>query len=86
MKGEAPTVPEIDEDNDLATIKTDVLDRAHEFIKDQVKALGWDDMQKLVEGILRAMGYKTVISAPGPDRGKDIVATPDGLGQHLRLS
>ena len=37
-------------------------------------------MQELVAGILRAMGYKTRISPKGADRGKDIVASPDGLG------
>jgi restriction system protein len=26
------------------------------------------------------MGYKTRISSPGRDRGKDIVASPDGFG------
>ena len=42
--------------------------------------LDWKDMQELVAGILRAMGYKTMISPSGPDRGKDIIASPDGLG------
>ena len=37
-------------------------------------------MQELVAGILRAMGYKTRVSTPGPDRGRDIIASPDGLG------
>ena len=37
-------------------------------------------MQDLFAGILRAMGYKTRVSSRGPDRGKDIVASPDGLG------
>ena len=37
-------------------------------------------MQELVAGLLRAMGYKTEVSAVGPDRGKDIVASPDGFG------
>ena len=37
-------------------------------------------MQTLVAGILRAMGYKTKISAGGGDRGKDVIASPDGLG------
>jgi restriction system protein len=26
------------------------------------------------------MGYKTRVASPGPDRGADIVASPDGLG------
>lgn len=54
--------------------------RAHEFIKDKVNALSWDDMQDLVAGILRSLGYKTRVSEAGPDRGKDIVASPDGFG------
>jgi restriction system protein len=37
-------------------------------------------MQELVAGLLRAMGYKTRVSPSGSDRGKDIVASPDGLG------
>lgn len=54
--------------------------KANELIKDRVMALGWEDMQELVAGVLRAMGYKTRVSPSGSDRGKDIVASPDGLG------
>ncbi|MGV1754046.1 restriction endonuclease [Agrobacterium sp. CG674] len=54
--------------------------RAHEFIKDRVNALAWDEMQELVAGVLRSLGYKTRVSEAGPDRGKDIVASPDGFG------
>ena len=42
--------------------------------------LSWEEMQELVAGLLRAMGYKTIISPAGPDKGKDIIASPDGLG------
>ena len=38
------------------------------------------EMEELVAGILRAMGYKTRLSAKGADRGVDIFASPDGLG------
>ena len=58
----------------------DVQARGFEFIKDRIHALDWDAMQELVAGLLRAMGYKTRISPSGSDRGKDIVASPDGLG------
>jgi restriction system protein len=58
----------------------DVQDRSIEFIKDHVSRLDWDAMQELVAGLLRAMGYKTQVSPSGPDRGKDIVASPDGFG------
>ena len=48
--------------------------------------LTWKEMQALVAGILRAMGYKTKISRQGGDRGKDIIASPDGLGlEHPRI-
>jgi restriction system protein len=53
---------------------------SRELIKDRLMKLSWQDMQTLVAGILRAMGYKTKVSAEGSDRGKDIVASPDGLG------
>lgn len=58
----------------------DVQSKGFEFIKDRVNALDWEEMQELVAGLLRAMGYKTRISPSGSDRGKDIVASPDGLG------
>lgn len=58
----------------------DLESRSIEFIKDRIVGLDWKEMQRLVAGILRAMGYKTRISAPGPDRGLDIVASRDGFG------
>ena len=57
-----------------------MLSKAHEFIKDKILQLDWEEMQELVAGILRAMGYKTIVSSKGADRGKDIQASPDGLG------
>ena len=66
----------------LANIELQALER----IKDRVSELDWDDMQQLVAGILRAMGYKTQVSPPGADQGKDIVASPDGFGfEHPRI-
>ncbi|MFA5780374.1 MAG: restriction endonuclease [Elusimicrobiota bacterium] len=62
------------------TIKEEMVDKAHEFIKDKVLKLNWEEMQELVAGILRGMGYKTIVSPKGPDRGHDIQASPDGLG------
>lgn len=58
----------------------DLEARSFELIKDRVTALDWDEMQELIAGLLRAMGYKTRVATPGPDRGADIVASPDGLG------
>lgn len=56
-------------------------DKALEFIKDAMMSqIEWDDMQELVAGLLRALGYKTKVSPKGADRGKDIIASPDGFG------
>lgn len=37
-------------------------------------------MEELIAGLLSAMGYRTLLSPKGPDRCKDIIASPDGLG------
>lgn len=64
----------------------DLQARSRELIKDRITGLDWQQMQELVAGLLRAMGYKTRISHAGPDRGKDIIASPDGLGfEHPRI-
>ncbi len=67
------------EDDEIEVLQ-DTEQRAMDFLQDRLSKLSWDQMQELVAGLLRAMGYKTRISPPGPDRGKDIVASPDALG------
>lgn len=70
-----------DEDaEELDDLFKDNQSKAFELTKDRIAKLEWDDMQQLVAGLLRAMGYKTRVSPAGADRGKDIVASPDGLG------
>ncbi|MFO0591810.1 MAG: restriction endonuclease [Polyangiaceae bacterium] len=54
--------------------------KADQFVEDRIHRLDWQEMQELVAGLLRAMGYKTRVSPPGPDRGLDIFASPDGIG------
>jgi len=61
-------------------LRDETVQKAIEFIEDALSRLSWDDMQELVAGLLRAMGYITKVSPPGPDRGVDIFASPDGLG------
>ncbi|MEB2647333.1 restriction endonuclease [Pseudomonas canadensis] len=86
LKGKpAPQVEEETEES-IADPLADIESQALERIKDRVNELDWDEMQQLVAGILRAMGYKTQVSPPGSDRGKDIVASPDGFGfEHPRI-
>jgi len=67
-------------DQQLDMIKDDYMGRSRDFIKDKILTLNWEEMQELVAGVLRGMGYKTVVSSKGADRGKDIMASPDGLG------
>jgi len=69
-----------DEKDEMERIRRELIDRANEFIKDRIMKLDWEEMQELVAGLLRAMGYKTMVSPRGPDRGRDIMASPDGLG------
>lgn len=77
----APLSPATDDDTDQEGRQLrDLEGQARELIKDRIDTLDWQEMQELVAGILRALGYKTRISPVGPDRGVDIVASPDGLG------
>jgi restriction system protein len=86
LKGKPVPAMEDEAEEVIADPLADIESQALERIKDRVNELDWDDMQQLVAGILRAMGYKTQISPPGSDRGKDIVASPDGFGfEHPRI-
>lgn len=75
--GQAPDAEDVVEDENSLDI---VRQQAEQLIEDLLIKLDWQEMQDLVAGILRAMGYKTRVSPPGADKGKDIFASPDGLG------
>lgn len=75
-----PELMTVEEDDAEEEILDDLAARSHEFIKDRLSKLDWDDMERLVAGLLRAMGYKTRLTSRGADRGSDIVASPDGFG------
>ena len=86
LKGKPAPAVDDEAEEVIADPLADIESQALERIKDRVNELDWDDMQQLVAGILRAMGYKTQVSPPGADRGKDIVASPDGFGfEHPRI-
>lgn len=84
LLGGAKTVAadeQLEEDKEeLEQLREDVQDRAHELIKDKILHLDDADLERLTAAILRAMGYRTRISPKGPDRGVDVMASPDGLG------
>lgn len=86
LKGKPVAAAQEDLEEIIVDTLSNIESQALERIKDSVHELDWDDMQQLVAGILRAMGYKTQVSPPGSDRGKDIVASPDGFGfEHPRI-
>ncbi len=74
--------PESDTEDilDTADILQEYIAQSGQFVEDQIAKLDPYQLQGLVAGILRAMGYRTKVSGPGPDRGVDIFASPDGLG------
>lgn len=67
-------------DSDVADPLANLQEQAIERIKDRLLSLDWDEMQELVASLLRALGYRTLVSPAGPDRGKDIIASKDGFG------
>lgn len=86
LQGQSAPMADDEADEVVADPLADIDSQAVERIKDRVNELDWDDMQQLMAGILRAMGYKTQVSPPGSDRGKDTVASPDGFGfEHPRI-
>ena len=74
--------PEVLEEKEQAIeqSRNDVIEQSRELIKDRIVDISPEDMEHLVAGVLRAMGYRTIVSAKGSDRGVDIFASPDGLG------
>jgi restriction system protein len=78
---DAETAPPTDEtEEDEVLLRGEIVNKAHDFVEDRIARLDWEEMQELVAGLLRAVGYQTRVSSPGPDRGVDIFASPDGLG------
>jgi restriction system protein len=79
-KASDPVATDVPADVDVSDTAIDIEEQAREHVKDKVAQLEPREMEQLVAGILRAMGFKTRVSPVGPDRGKDIIASPDGFG------
>ncbi len=69
-----------EEKDQLEQIRQETIVRAHELIKDKILRLDERELPQLTAAILRAMDYQARITPEGPDRGVDIIASPDGLG------
>lgn len=81
LAGEKPEPTEDKSDNEeFEIIKEQAESQSHEYIKDKIQSLTPDEMEELAAAVLMAMGFKAKVSPKGPDRGVDVVASPDGLG------
>ena len=81
IEADEPTPPPAESDPAVeADLRLETVLKADAFIEDAISRLNWDQMEELVAGILRGMGYRARVSNKGADRGHDIFASPDGLG------
>ncbi|WP_207668281.1 restriction endonuclease [Adlercreutzia caecimuris] len=78
--GTPSAAEEEQEEENSSEVREATAEDGIERIKDRVLQLSWDDMEYLVAGVLRSMGYKTSMTSRGSDGGRDIIASPDGLG------
>jgi restriction system protein len=79
-----PTAEESWEGSGDAASMDDVIDleeRGRDTISQLIsRRFQSHDLTRLVEGVLKAQGYATYRSPPGPDKGIDILAAPEPLG------
>lgn len=84
LKGEkkevAPKEHATEIKKELEEDKRSLQEQAHERLKDRIILLDDEEMQDMLAAVLRAMGFRTTVSPAGPDRGVDVMASPDGLG------
>lgn len=73
------TDTEVDDlaDEDVVDLQLTARDEILKFIQLNFKD---HDLARLVDAVLRAKGYKTAVSPPGPDGGVDILAGSGPLG------
>lgn len=74
------TAAEADDDAADVAISYESADDGIEAIKDRISGFSWEEMEDLVAGLLRAMGYHAKPTGPGSDGGRDVIASIDPLG------
>ena len=79
-KATPQTDPVDDDESSDDDARAATYDNGIELIKDRVNQLEWEDMERLVAGLLNAMGYCARVMPKGPDGGRDVIASPDALG------
>lgn len=73
-------VPVDDDGDEDEGVRYATFDDGIERIEDRVLQLSWEEVEQLVAGLFRSMGYNAQITPKGPDGGGDVVASPDALG------
>ena len=77
MPDSVPTTSEeLDSAETVEKTGKDQEEAAREALKDRIARLSPGQAEMLVAALLRAMGYNTKVSRPGPDRGVDVFAFP----------
>ncbi len=82
-ESEKPMAPQrlpSSEEAEWEELRTSFLEKAAQFIEDRIASLDPYEVQQLIAGVLRALGYRTAVSPKGADLGADVFASPDGLG------
>jgi restriction system protein len=74
-------VPPADQDDTIKVVAEDIEETTRDFIlKRLAQELKGHPFAEFISHILNAMGYRTRLSAEGPDGGIDIIAHKDELG------
>jgi restriction system protein len=69
------------DDNETGSEVVDLEDRGRDLISQLInRRFQNHDLARLVDAVLKAQGYATYRSPPGPDKGVDILAAPEPLG------
>ncbi|MCK4593508.1 restriction endonuclease [bacterium] len=80
VKGEVLVeIPDETIEESTSSFYEDVEARSDELIGDLLARLSGQEFESLVTAVIRAMGYHATQSKTGPDRGVDIIASPDPL-------
>lgn len=80
------SVTDDSDDESIATTAEDIMQNTKDFIlKELSRQLKGYPLESLVADLLNAMGYRTVVSPPGGDRGIDIIAYKDELPPRIAV-
>jgi restriction system protein len=78
---EGRAIEPVDEEEDIAEITSDIEEQTRDYVLKQLgRRLKGHPFEQFVAHLLEKMGYRTRVSAVGPDRGIDIIAHRDELG------